>query len=198
MFNSPLMLNDLVILGLSCPSLFFFGICFTTNRAMMSDCTITCCEIYVLWCCFRSVHCIVLYCVLDWIKDREKWLTWSNKEQRASFFFDFRERERERVVILDLDLREFVILVNLIKLLGWFLSWRLVSFLWENVLSEASKKGLFMPPIRSYHVKHLMRKQYTLPHKIITQLKPKSEQHISDQKPQTGETAPTPPLLWPT
>ena len=106
----------------------FFCICFTMNRAMMLDCTITCCEIYVLWCCFRSVHCIVLYRVLE----------------RASFFFGFRERERERerLVILDLDLLEFVILVNLIKLLGWFLSWRLVSLLWENVMSGASRKRL--------------------------------------------------------
>ena len=31
---------------------------------------------------------------------------------------------------------------NLIKLLGWFLSWRLVSLLWENVLSGAGRKRL--------------------------------------------------------
>ena len=39
------------------------------------------------------------------------------------------ERERERLVILDLNLLEFVILINLIKLLGCFLGWRLVSLL---------------------------------------------------------------------
>ena len=59
----------------------------------MSDCTITCCETYVLWCCFCSVHCTVLYRVLVWIKDRGKGLTRSNKEHRASFFFGLRERE---------------------------------------------------------------------------------------------------------
>ena len=73
---------------------FFFFVCFTTNRAMMSNWTITCREIYVLWCCFHSVHRIVLYRVLDWINYRGKGLTWSNKEQRASFLFGFRERER--------------------------------------------------------------------------------------------------------
>ena len=98
MFNSLSALHDLVILGLCCPSLFFFPLCFfcvwfTMNQAMMSDCTITSCEIYVLWHCFRSVHCTVLYRVLGWIKDRGKGLTRSNKEHRASFFFGLRERE---------------------------------------------------------------------------------------------------------
>ena len=115
MFNSLSMLHDSVILGLSCPSFFFFFsllffcIWFTMNQAKMSDCTITCCEIYILWCCFRSVHCTVLNCVLGWIKDRGKGLTRSNKEHRASFFFGLREREGESLVILDLDLPEFVI-----------------------------------------------------------------------------------------
>ena len=115
MFNSLLILHDSVILELSCTSLFFFllffCIWFTMNQAMMSDCTITCCEIYVLWCCFRSVHWTVSYRVLGWIKDRRKGLTRSNKEHRASFFLVWeREREREREIgNLNLDLLEFVI-----------------------------------------------------------------------------------------
>ena len=57
---------------------------------------------------------------------------------------------------------------------------------------EMAEKGLFTPPIRICHVRHLMRKQYTLSHRIITQLKLKSSNTVSDQKPLRGETAPTP------
>ena len=50
-------------------------------------------------------------------KIEEKGLLEATKN-RELLSFQVLEREREREVILDLDLREFVILVNLIKLLG--------------------------------------------------------------------------------
>ena len=39
---------------------------------------------------------------------------------------------------------------------------------------EMAKKGLFMPPIKSYHARYSMRPQYTLSHRIVAQIKPKS------------------------
>ena len=49
--------------------------------------------------------------------------------------------------------------------------------------AELAEKDLFTPPIRICHVRHLMRKQYTLSHRIITQLKLKSSNTVSDQSP---------------
>nr|POF11178.1 hypothetical protein CFP56_68268 [Quercus suber] len=48
---------------------------------------------------------------------------------------------------------------------------------YSSSIIAQKEKGLFTPPIRTCHVKHLMRKQYTLSHRIIAQIKPKSEQH---------------------
>ena len=61
-------------------------------------------------------------------KIEEKGLLEATKNRELLSFLVL-ERERERLVILDLNLLESVILINLIKLLGCFLGWRLVSLL---------------------------------------------------------------------